>query len=68
MNCRAFAAALKKLILEINMSGNKLSKQLAYAYAAVADKWFDPLHFKGQTRIPHNSKNNRRTKPKGKKK
>ena len=50
------------------MPGDNHLKQLAHAYAAIANKWFDPSQFKGQTRIPHNPKNNRRTKTKGKKK
>lgn len=50
------------------MSGDNHLKQLAHAYAAAANKWFDPTHFKGQTHIPHNPKNNHRTKSRRKKK
>lgn len=49
------------------MLGDNYLKQLAHAYAAHAQK-FAPFEFKGQTHIPHNPKNNRRTKTKGKKK
>jgi hypothetical protein len=49
------------------MSGDNHLKQLAHAYAAYAER-FAPFKFKGQTHIPHNPKNNRKTKSKGKKK
>lgn len=49
------------------MSGDNYLKQLAHAYAAYAKK-FAPSDFKGQPSIPHNPKNNRRTKSKGKNK
>ena len=48
------------------MSGDNHLKQLVHAYAAHAQK-FAPFQFKGQTYIPHNPKNNRKTKSKGKK-
>ena len=50
------------------MSGDNHLKRIAHEYAALAGKWYDPSRFKGQTYIPHNPKNNRRTKTKGKKK
>ncbi len=49
------------------MSGDNHLKKLAHQYAALAQK-FAPFQFKGQTHIPHNPKNNRRTKSKGKNK
>lgn len=49
------------------MSGDNHLKQIAHEYAAMAGKWwYDPSRFKGQTYIPHNPKNNKRTKSKGK--
>ncbi len=47
------------------MSGDNHLKHIAHAYAAHAEK-FMPFEFKGQTKIPHNPKNNRRTKSKSK--
>ncbi len=49
------------------MSGDTHLKQIAHAYAAMTSQWFNPSDFKGQTHIPHNPKNNRKTKSKGKK-
>lgn len=49
------------------MSGDHYLKQLAHAYAAYA-KSYAPCQFIGQNHIPHNPKNNHRTKSKRKKK
>lgn len=46
------------------MSGDNHLKHLAYVYAAIARENRKPFEFKGQDRIPHNPKNNRRTKSK----
>ena len=54
-------------IQENNMSGDNHLKRIAHEYAALAGKWYDPSRFKGQTYIPHNPKNNRKTKSKGRK-
>lgn len=48
------------------MSGDNYLKHIAHAYAAHAQK-IAPFEFKGQNSIPHNPKNNRKTKSKGKK-
>lgn len=48
------------------MSGDNYLKHIAHAYSAHAQK-YAPFQFKGQNAIPHNPKNNRRTKSKGKK-
>lgn len=47
------------------MSGNNHLKQLAHAYAAMNSKHL-AFEFKGQAKIPHNPRNNKRTKSKGK--
>lgn len=49
------------------MSGDNYLKHLAHAYASAAKQYIAPFDFKGQNSIPHNQKNNRRTKSKGKK-
>ena len=50
------------------MSGDNYLKHLAHAYASAAKQHISPFDFKGQNSIPHNPKNNRKTKSKGKKK
>ena len=50
------------------MSGDNHLKHLAHAYASAAKLNTSPFNFKGQNAIPHNPKNNRKTKSKGKNK
>ncbi|WP_186473942.1 hypothetical protein [Psychrobacter sp. KCTC 72983] len=48
------------------MSGDNYLKHITHAYLAHAQK-IAPFEFKGPNSIPHNPKNNRKTKSKGKK-
>lgn len=50
------------------MSGDNHLKHLVHAYKSAAKLNTSPFEFKGQNAIPHNPKNNRKTKSKGKNK
>ena len=51
----------------VKFSKQELTKQSRTIIAASDNGWFKPSDFKGQSYVPHNPRNNRKTKKGGKK-